>query len=69
MSWRGRKGRFVAAFALVAALVVPAAPARAALPGEPADAWEQVWQWMSEVLESIGLLSDCEHGSHIDPNG
>jgi type IV secretory pathway VirB2 component (pilin) len=73
MSWRGRKRRFVAALALAAALVVPAAPVQAAesgSPGELAGVWEQVWQWVAEVLDPVvGLLSDCEHGSYIDPNG
>lgn len=72
MSWRGRKRRFVAALALAAVLAVPAAPAQAAESGPPAEqsgVWEQLWQWLTEVVDPAGLLSDCEHGSHIDPNG
>lgn len=75
MSWRGRKRRFVATLALAVALVVPAAPAQATEDGEagePVQTWEWLWQWVSEVLTvepPSGLEANCDHGSHIDPNG
>jgi hypothetical protein len=75
MSWRGRKRRFVAALALAAALVIPAAPAQATESGEPGEqvqVWGWLWEWVSAVLTvepPAGLEADCDHGSHIDPNG
>lgn len=74
MSLRGRK-KFVATVALAAALVVPASPAHAVEPGPSAglaQTLEWVWQWASAILTlepPDGLESDCDHGSHIDPDG
>ncbi|HSN86391.1 MAG TPA: hypothetical protein VL025_06505 [Thermoanaerobaculia bacterium] len=66
----------MASLVLAAALVIPAAPAQATEEGEagePVQAWEWLWQWVSEVLEPPGGLdgakSDGDRGSHIDPNG
>ena len=72
MSWRGRKGRFVAALALAAALVIPAAPAQATEPGEPGElvqVWGWLWEWTVGELDLSWLQDDSDHGSYIDPNG
>jgi hypothetical protein len=76
MLWRGRRRRWAAVLALVAALAVPAAPVRAAgpeTPGELVGVWEWLWQWAAEVVAPIidpdAATSDFGRSSFIDPNG
>jgi hypothetical protein len=71
---RGRRRRWAAVFALVAALAVPASPVHAAGPetaGGLVGVWEGVWQWVAEVLAPVidPDATKADRSSYIDPNG